>query len=113
MGYGDPLHRTLWPGPEFAKGVGLAGGAAAVILLLPWDPVALTGPLHAVLPALMVAVFVALALFGSGTELAEDTRINLGGVPAPGAGQARVRAVPRPLAGAAGGQAAPPARAAR
>ena len=79
MGYGDPLHRTLWPGPEFAKGVGLAGGAAAVILMLPWDPVALTGPLHAVLPALMVGVFVALALFGSGTELAEDTRINLGG----------------------------------
>src|SRR5207244_407442 len=44
MGYGDPLHRTLWPGPEFAKGVGLAGGAAAVILMLPLDPVALTGP---------------------------------------------------------------------
>src|SRR5437773_1632903 len=60
MGYGDPLHRTLWPGPEFAKGVGLAGGAAAVILMLPWDPVALTGPLHAVLPALMVGVFVVL-----------------------------------------------------
>ena len=79
MGYGDPLHRTLWPGPEFAKGIALAGGAAAVILMLPWDPVALTGPLHAVLPALMVAVFVALALFGTGTELAEDTRINLGG----------------------------------
>jgi cell division protein FtsW (lipid II flippase) len=79
MGYGDPIHRMLWPGPEFAKGIALAGGAAAVILMLPWDPVALTGPLHAVLPALMVAVFVALGLFGSGTELAEDTRINLGG----------------------------------
>jgi cell division protein FtsW (lipid II flippase) len=79
MGYGDPVHRTLWPGPEFAKGIALAGGVGAVILMLPWDPVALTGPLHAVLPALMVAVFVALALFGSGTELAEDTRINLGG----------------------------------
>jgi cell division protein FtsW (lipid II flippase) len=79
MGYGDPVHRALWPGPEFAKGIALAGGVGALILMLPWDPVALTGPLHAVLPALMVAVFVALALFGSGTELAEDTRINLGG----------------------------------
>ena len=79
MGYGDPLHRMLWPGPEFAKGVALAGVAGAIVLLLPWDPVDMTGPLHAALPALMVAVFVALALFGSGTELAEDTRINLGG----------------------------------
>ena len=46
MGYGDPIHRMLWPGPEFAKGIALAGGAAAVILMLPWDPVALTGPLQ-------------------------------------------------------------------
>src|SRR3989442_5190352 len=53
MRYGAPVHRTLWPGPEFAKGIALAGGAAAVILMLPWDPVALTGPLHAVLPALV------------------------------------------------------------
>ena len=79
MGYGDPLHRTLWPGLEFAKGVGLAGAVGALVLLLPRDPVALTAPLHAVLPALIVLVFVALALFGSGTELAEDTKINLGG----------------------------------
>jgi cell division protein FtsW (lipid II flippase) len=79
MGYGDPLHRTLWPGLEFAKGVALAGAVGALVLLLPRDPVALTGPLHAVLPALIVLVFVALALFGSGTELAEDTKINLGG----------------------------------
>jgi len=79
MGYGDPLHRAGWPGPAFAKGFAIAGAAGAVVLLLPWDPVALTGPFHAVLPALMVAAFVALGLFGSGTELAEDTRINLGG----------------------------------
>lgn len=79
MGYGDPLHWQFWPGPEFAKGFGLAALAGTVILLLPWDPVALTRPFHAVLPVLMVGVFVALAFFGSGTELAEDTLINLGG----------------------------------
>jgi cell division protein FtsW (lipid II flippase) len=79
MGYGDPLHWQFWPGPEFAKGFGLAALAGTVILVLPWDPVALTRPFHAVLPVLMVAVFVALAIFGSGTELAEDTLINLGG----------------------------------
>jgi cell division protein FtsW (lipid II flippase) len=79
MGYGDPLHRTLWPGLEYAKGVALAGAVGSLVLLLPRDPVALTGPLHAVLPALIVLVFVALGLFGSGTELAEDTKINLGG----------------------------------
>jgi cell division protein FtsW (lipid II flippase) len=79
MGYGDPLHRTLWPGLEFARGVALAGAVGALVLLFPRDPVEMTAPLHAVLPALIVLVFVALALFGSGTELAEDTKINLGG----------------------------------
>ena len=79
MGYGDPLHWQFWPGPEFAKGFGLAALAGAVVLILPWDPVAIMRPFHAVLPVLMVGVFVALAIFGSGTELAEDTLINLGG----------------------------------
>src|SRR6185295_19339453 len=64
MGYGDPLHWQFWPGPEFAKGFGLAALAGTVILLLPWDPVALTRPFHAALPVLMVGVFVALAIFG-------------------------------------------------
>src|ERR1700720_42799 len=32
MGYGDPLHRALWPGLEFAKGIALAGGVGAVVL---------------------------------------------------------------------------------
>jgi cell division protein FtsW (lipid II flippase) len=79
IGYGDPLHRNLWPGLEFARGVALAGLAAALVLVLPRDPVALTGPFHAVLPALIVVVFVALSLFGTGTEEAEDTLINLAG----------------------------------
>ena len=79
MSYGDPLHRNLWPGFEFARGVALAGVVGAVVMLLPRDPVALTGPFHAVLPALIVIVFVALALFGTGTEEAEDTLINLAG----------------------------------
>jgi cell division protein FtsW (lipid II flippase) len=79
IGYGDPLHRNLWPGPEFARGVALAGLVAALMLVLPRDPVALTAAWHAVLPALIVVVFVALALFGTGTEEAEDTLINLAG----------------------------------
>lgn len=79
MGYGDPLHWQFWPGPEFARGFALAAFIGTVVLVLPVDPVGLTRPFHAVLPVLMVAVFVALAMFGSGTELADDTRINLGG----------------------------------
>jgi len=79
MSYGDPLHRNLWPGPDFAHGVALAGGIAAVVLLLPRDPVALAAPVYLVLPALIVGVFVALWLFGRGTEEAEDTLINLAG----------------------------------
>src|SRR6185295_8241880 len=49
MSYGDPLHRNLWPGPDFAHGVALAGGIAAVVLLLPRDPVALAAPIYLVL----------------------------------------------------------------
>jgi cell division protein FtsW (lipid II flippase) len=79
VGYGDPLHWQFWPGPEFARGFALAAFIGTLLLVLPVDPVALTRPFHAVLPVLMVAVFVALAVFGSGTELAEDTLINLGG----------------------------------
>jgi cell division protein FtsW (lipid II flippase) len=79
MGYGDPLHWQFWPGPEFARGFALAAFIGTVVLVLPVDPVGLTRPFHAVLPVLMVGVFIALALFGRGTELAEDTRINLGG----------------------------------
>lgn len=79
MGYGDPLHWRFWPGPEFATGFLLASLIGALVLVLPADPVALTRPFHAVLPVLMVLVFVALAIFGTGTELAEDTLINLGG----------------------------------
>jgi cell division protein FtsW (lipid II flippase) len=79
MGYGDPLHRNLWPGVEFARGVALAGLVAGVVLALPKDPVTLTAPFHAVLPVLIVVVFVALAFFGTGTEEAEDTLINLAG----------------------------------
>jgi cell division protein FtsW (lipid II flippase) len=79
MSYGDPLHRSVWPGPDFAQGVALAGAIAAVVLLLPRDPVALAAPVYGVLPALIVGVFIALWLFGQGTEEAEDTLINLAG----------------------------------
>ncbi|HEY7509468.1 MAG TPA: FtsW/RodA/SpoVE family cell cycle protein, partial [Vicinamibacteria bacterium] len=79
MSYGDPLHRSLWPGPDFARGIALAGGIAAVVLLLPRDPVALAAPVYGALPVLIVGVFIALALFGRGTEEAEDTLINLAG----------------------------------
>jgi len=79
MSYGDPLHRSLWPGPDFAHGVALAGAVAAMVLLLPRDPVALAAPVYLALPVLIVGVFVALWLFGQGTEEAEDTLINLAG----------------------------------
>src|SRR5687767_7865695 len=59
MGFGDPLHWRLWPGPEFAKGFAIAALLGALVLLLPTDPVGLTKRFHAVLPFLMVAVFVA------------------------------------------------------
>src|SRR5687767_6523470 len=38
MGYGDPLHWTFWPGPEFAKGFALAALLGALVLVLPRDP---------------------------------------------------------------------------
>ena len=56
-------------------------------LLLPRDPVARTAPFHAVLPALIVAVFIALPSSAKPTDLADDTLINLSGFTAPGAGQ--------------------------
>jgi cell division protein FtsW (lipid II flippase) len=59
--------------------VALAGVIAAVVLLLPRDPVALAAPIYLVLPVLIVGVFVALWLFGQGTEEAQDTLINLAG----------------------------------
>jgi cell division protein FtsW (lipid II flippase) len=79
MSYGDPLHRSLWPGPDFAHGVALAGVIAAVLMLLPRDPVALAAPVYLALPVLIVGVFIALWLFGRGTEEAQDTLINLAG----------------------------------
>ena len=79
MSYGDPLHRNLWPGPDFATGVALAGAVAAIVLVLPRDPVALAAPIYGVLPVLIVGIFIALWLFGQGTEEAEDTLINLAG----------------------------------
>jgi cell division protein FtsW (lipid II flippase) len=79
MSYSDPLHRNLWPGPDFAHGVLLAGAIAAIVLLLPRDPVALAAPVYGVLPVLIVGVFIALWLFGRGTEEAQDTLINLAG----------------------------------
>jgi cell division protein FtsW (lipid II flippase) len=79
MSYGDPLHRSLWPGPDFARGIALAGLIAGVLLLLPRDPVSLVTPVYGALPVLIVGVFIALALFGQGTEEAEDTLINLAG----------------------------------
>jgi cell division protein FtsW (lipid II flippase) len=79
MSYSDPLHRRLWPGPDFAHGVALAGVIAAIVLLLPRDPVALAAPLYGVLPVVIVGVFIALWLFGQGTEEAQDTLINLAG----------------------------------
>ena len=79
MSYSDPLHRNLWPGPDFAHGVALAGAIAAIVLVLPRDPVALAAPIYLVLPVLIVGVFIALALFGQGTEEAQDTLINLAG----------------------------------
>jgi cell division protein FtsW (lipid II flippase) len=80
MGYGDPLHRSFWPGPQFAEGFAIGAVAGALLLLLGKDPAELTEKVQVILPVLMVGVFVALAFFGTGTEDAEDTLINLGGV---------------------------------
>jgi cell division protein FtsW (lipid II flippase) len=80
VGYGDPLHRPFWPGAQFAEGFAIGGLVGGLVLLLRKDPAELTEKVQVVLPVLMVMVFIALALFGSGTEDAEDTLINLGGV---------------------------------
>ncbi len=79
MGYGNAVHRQFWGGPEFAEGWLIAAACGALLLMLPRDPVDILAPLQWLLPILMVATFVLLLLFGSGTEMTEDTRINLGG----------------------------------
>src|SRR5262249_10480078 len=48
------------------------------IIVLPRDPVEIAAPIELVLPILMLGTFVALRLFGKGTEAAPDTLINLG-----------------------------------
>jgi cell division protein FtsW (lipid II flippase) len=79
MGYGNAVHRQFWGGPEFAQGWLMAAALGALILLLPRDPVDLLAPLQWMLPVIMIGAFVLLLLFGTGTEMTEDTRINLGG----------------------------------
>src|SRR6185436_4006012 len=78
MGYGNPLTHQFWPGPAFAQGILIAAALAAVIIVLPRDPVEITAPVEFLLPFLMLATFIALRLFGKGTEAAPDTLINLG-----------------------------------
>jgi cell division protein FtsW (lipid II flippase) len=78
MGYGNPLTHQFWPGPQFAQGILIAAALAALIIVLPRDPVEITAPVEMLLPFLMLATFVALRLFGKGTEAAPDTLINLG-----------------------------------
>jgi hypothetical protein len=78
MGYGNPLTHQFWPGPQFAQGILIAAALAAVIIVLPRDPVEITAPVEFLLPFLMLATFIALRLFGKGTEAAPDTLINLG-----------------------------------
>src|SRR5437667_2041670 len=78
MGYGNPLTHQFWPGPAFAQGILIAAALSALIIVLPRDPVEITAPVEMLLPFLMLATFVALRLFGKGTEAAPDTLINLG-----------------------------------
>ncbi len=80
IGYGNPLLHSFWPGPEFARGFLYAALITAFLILLPRDPVDLFTPIEPVLPILMVGTFVALRLWGRGTENAPDTLINLGPV---------------------------------
>jgi cell division protein FtsW (lipid II flippase) len=80
LGYGDPIHRTFWPGPDFAQGFLIASALATIILVLPRDPSEVFGVLQPLLPPLMAAAFVALSIWGEGTEFAPDTKINLFGV---------------------------------
>jgi cell division protein FtsW (lipid II flippase) len=79
MGYGNAVHRQFWGGPAFAEGWILAAALGALLLILPRDPADILAPLQWLLPVVMVAAFVLLLLFGTGTEMTEDTRINLGG----------------------------------
>src|SRR5262249_13609717 len=78
MGYGNPLTHPFWPGPAFAQGILIAAAISAIIIVLPRDPVEIAAPIELVLPILMLGTFVALRLFGKGTEAAPDTLINLG-----------------------------------
>src|SRR5438445_542245 len=80
MGYGNPLTHQFWPGPAFAQGILIASALAALVIILPRDPVEITAPIEMALPVLMVATFVALRLFGKGTEAAPDPSINRGPV---------------------------------
>jgi cell division protein FtsW (lipid II flippase) len=79
MGYGNPLQRQVWPGPDFALGFLMAALLGGIVLALPKDPVEVTQPLQPILPALMIGSFFALRFFGQGTEAAQDTKINLWG----------------------------------
>jgi cell division protein FtsW (lipid II flippase)/cell division protein FtsI/penicillin-binding protein 2 len=78
IGYANPLHLQFWPGPEFARGFLIAAALGAFIILLPRDPVDVFTPVTPILPVLMIGTFVALRLWGHGTEAAPDTLINLG-----------------------------------
>ncbi|HUG53676.1 MAG TPA: FtsW/RodA/SpoVE family cell cycle protein, partial [Vicinamibacteria bacterium] len=80
MGYGNPLTHRFWPGPQFAQGILIASALAALIIILPRDPVEITAPAEPALPVLMILTFVALRTWGKGTEAAPDTLINLGPV---------------------------------
>src|SRR5262245_38103699 len=80
MGYGNPLTHPFWPGPAFAQGILIASALAALVIILPRDPVEIMAPVELALPFLMAGTFVALRLFGKGTEAAPDTYINLGPV---------------------------------
>ena len=79
MGYGNPLIRQVWPGPDFALGFLMAALLGGLVLALPRDPVEVTQPLQPLRPALMIGSFFALRFFGQGTEAAQDTKINLWG----------------------------------
>jgi cell division protein FtsW (lipid II flippase) len=78
MGYGNPLTHQFWPGPQFAQGILIAAALGAIVIILPRDPVEIGAPIEMAIPVLMLATFVALRLFGKGTEGAPDTLINLG-----------------------------------
>ncbi|HET7747661.1 MAG TPA: FtsW/RodA/SpoVE family cell cycle protein, partial [Vicinamibacteria bacterium] len=80
MGFGQPLIRQVWPGPDFALGFLVAGALAGIVLILPRDPVEITKPFVPAIPVIMIVTFAALRAAGGGTEEAQDVRINLGGI---------------------------------